>query len=132
MLALAGYALTFVVVYGLALIADALAPFFGGRKSPPDALKLVVYSKTPAWLVGAFALYSNLGVLSFLGLYALYVLWIGAPAMMKTPRDKAALYVATVAIGAIAIHYALLSVLGAAFGYPLIAASLGAAIHSML
>ena len=132
LLAAVAYALTFAVVYALARFADALAPAFGGRRSPPDALKLVVYSKTPAWLAGAFALYSNLGVLSLLGFYALYVLWIGAPAMMKTPRGKTPHYVGAVAIGAFAIHFALVFILGAVFGFPLIAASLGAAIHSMM
>jgi hypothetical protein len=131
-LAVVGYALTFVVAYATALIADALAPAFGGRRSRPDALKLVVYAKTPTWLVGAFALYSNLGVLSLLVFYAVYLLWIGAPVMMKTPSGKAPHYVAAVAIAALAIHFALVFLLGAAFGSALIATSLGAAIHSMI
>ncbi|MGD1016338.1 MAG: Yip1 family protein, partial [Roseiarcus sp.] len=45
--AIVSYLLTFVTVYVVALIADALAPTFGARKDQPSALKLVVYSMTP-------------------------------------------------------------------------------------
>ena len=132
LLAIVGYALTFVVVYATALIADALAETFGGRKSRPDALKLVVYAKTPVWLTGAFALYANLGALSVLALYALYVFRVGAPVMMKTPSEKAALYTAAVAACGVVIYLVLYSILGAIFSFPLIAASLGSAIYSMM
>jgi hypothetical protein len=132
LLAIVCYALTFVVVYVMGLIADALAPSFGGRRSQPGALKLVVYAKTPVWLVGAFALYPNLGVLSLLALYALYLFWVGASALMKVPSERAALYTAATAVCGIVIYVVLYSVVGAIFGFPLIAASLGSAIYSMM
>ena len=48
--AVVGYLLTFAMVYIVALLADLLAPTFQGQKNSENALKLVVYSYTPAWL----------------------------------------------------------------------------------
>ncbi|THD47180.1 MAG: DUF1282 domain-containing protein [Bradyrhizobium sp.] len=96
--AIVQYLLTFVIVYVMALIADALAPTFGGQKNQASALKLSVYSMTPAWLVGVFALIPALGILRILGLYGLYLFWIGAPMLMKTPEDKAIGYTAVVVL----------------------------------
>lgn len=96
--AIVQYLLTFVVVYVMALIIDALAPTFGGQKSQPDALKLAVYSMTPVWLVGVFSLIPALAILGILGLYGLYLFWIGAPILMKTPADKAIAYTAAVGV----------------------------------
>jgi hypothetical protein len=39
----------------MAIIIDALAPTFLGRKNQENAMKLAVYSMTPAWLAGIFA-----------------------------------------------------------------------------
>jgi hypothetical protein len=82
------YVLTFVMVYVLALIIDALAPTFGAQKNPQNALKLAVYSMTPAWLAGVFLLIPVLGFLQLVGLYGLYLLWLGLPPLMKSPNDK--------------------------------------------
>ena len=49
----------------MALIIDGLASTFGGQKNQPNALKLVVYSMTPAWLVGVFSLIPGLRILAF-------------------------------------------------------------------
>ncbi len=72
--AVVGYLLTFAMVYIVALLADLLAPTFQGQKNPENALKLVVYSYTPAWLAGVFLLIPSLGFLAILGLYGLYLL----------------------------------------------------------
>src|SRR5436190_10739680 len=49
------YGLSFVSVYLVALIVDALAPTFDGAKNFDNALKLAVYSATPVWLSGIFS-----------------------------------------------------------------------------
>ena len=46
----------FVIVYAMAIIIDGLAPTFSGQKNQQNAMKLAVYSMTPAWLAGVFAL----------------------------------------------------------------------------
>lgn len=97
------FVLTLVAVYVLALIIDALAPTFGGQKDQTQALKVSVYSATPAWLAGVFYLVPALSILGLLGLYSLYLLYLGLPALMKAPQDKALGYTAVVVVAAIVI-----------------------------
>jgi hypothetical protein len=87
----------FAVVYVLALIIDALAPQFGGRKDLAGALRLAVYSYTPVWLAGIFLLVPGLSFLVVLGLYAVYPLWAGLPVLMQVPAEKALPFTAVVA-----------------------------------
>ena len=58
--AIVNYLLAFVMVYVMGVIIDALAPTFNGQKNQPNALKLAVYSMTPAWLAGIFSLIPRL------------------------------------------------------------------------
>ena len=82
------------------MIIDALAPTFLARKNQENAMKLAVYSLTPTWLAGVFALIPGLGFLRILGLYSLYVFWLGLPVLMRPPPDKTAPYaIATVLCG---------------------------------
>jgi hypothetical protein len=69
--AIVQYLLAFALVYVVGLIIDALAPTFNAQKDPPNALKLAVYSMTPAWLAGVFSLIPGLRALGVLGLYGL-------------------------------------------------------------
>jgi Yip1-like protein len=98
-----GYVMTFVVVYVVALIVDALAPTFDAQKNFPNALKLTVYSYTPGWLAGIFLLIPGLSFLTILGLYGLYLMWLGLPPLMQAPRDKALPYAAAVVVSAVII-----------------------------
>jgi hypothetical protein len=95
--ALVIYLSGFAVVYGLALIIDALAPRFGARKNFPAALKLAVYSTTPVWLAGVFLLVPGLSFLVMLGLQGVYLLWLGLPILLQVPAEKALPYAALVA-----------------------------------
>jgi hypothetical protein len=101
--AIVGYVLTFAMVYVVALLVDLLAPTFNGQKNFENALKLTAYSYTPAWLVGVFLLLPSLGFLTILGLYGLYLLWIGIPPLMKAPQDRALLYTVAIVVCAIVI-----------------------------
>lgn len=101
--AVVGYLLTFAMVYIVALLADLLAPTFQGQKNPENALKLVVYSYTPAWLAGVFLLIPSLGFLAILGLYGLYLLWSGIPPLMKAPQEKSIVYTLAIIVCAIVI-----------------------------
>lgn len=93
------YVLGLVVIYLVALIVDALAPTFDGQKNSVQALKLVVYSSTPVWLAGVFALIPVLSVLGILAaLYGLYLLYIGLAPMMKNPQDKSIGYTALIIV----------------------------------
>ena len=82
------YILTLVGVYILALIIDALAPTFSGVKNINQGFKVAVYSSTPGWIVGVLFIIPALSPLMILGLYGLYILYLGVPVLMKSPRGK--------------------------------------------
>jgi len=83
------YVLSLVGVFVTGLIIDELAPSFGGTKNRVQALKVVVYGWTAAWLAGIFAILPMLSILGIVGLYSFYLIYLGLPKMMKAPQDKA-------------------------------------------
>jgi hypothetical protein len=101
--AIVSYVLSLAGIYVLALIIDALAPTFGGQRSQIQALKLAAYSSTASWLAAIFGLVPALSPLALLGLYSLYLLYLGLPVLMKAPRDKAVGYIGVVIITAIVL-----------------------------
>ena len=111
------YVLGLVVIYVVALIVDALAPTFDGQKNSVQALKLVVYSSTPVWLAGVFALVPLLSVLGILAaLYGLFLLYIGLAPMMKNPQDKSIGYTALIIVCYIVLAIIVGVVIAAAAG----------------
>lgn len=125
-----GYGLTLAMVYVVALIADALAPSFGGQKGGMNALKLVAYSSTAAMVGGIFALIPALGVLTLLAaLYSLYLLYLGVPTLMKVPQEKALPYTAVLVVCAIIVGAIVGAILSTARGGP--AMGLGMATGQM-
>lgn len=114
-----GYGITLLMVFLVSLIADALAPSFGGEKNPQNALKLVAYSSTAAMVGGIFALIPALGVLTLVAaLYSLYLLYLGVPGMMKVPQEKALPYTAVLVVCAIVLGVAFGAVMGIVSGGP--------------
>lgn len=121
-----GYGMALAMVYVVALIADALAPNFGGQKNPIGALKLVAYGGTAAMVGGIFTIIPALGVLSLLAsIYSLYLLYLGVPVLMKVPQEKALPYTAVLVVCAIVIGVIAGTVMGAMRGGP--AMEMGAA-----
>ncbi len=105
------YLATFVVLYVMAVVIDGLAPTFSAPKNQQNALKLAVYSMTPVWVAGVFALIPWLGFLRLLALfYTVYVFWLGLPILMKSPPDRTGPYALAVLVSAI-----ILSVVVSAF-----------------
>jgi hypothetical protein len=90
------YLVTFAMVYIIAGVIDLLAPRFGGKKNFAHAVKLSVYSHTPLWLAGIFLLIPGLNFLLILGVYGVYLLWIGLPLLMQVPKEKALPYAVVV------------------------------------
>jgi hypothetical protein len=109
------YVSALISPFVLALIIDALAPTFGGQKSQLQALKVAAYSSTAVWVAGLFMLIPGLGLLSILGLYSLYLLYLGLPVLMKAPADKALGYTVATIVAAIVI-FVVLGALGNAMG----------------
>ena len=87
---LVSYGLSLAVAYVMSLIVDALAPSFGATKNPVGALKVVAYGSTAAYVAGVFSLLPMLSMLGVLvALYSVYLFYVGLPAVMKCPQDKA-------------------------------------------
>jgi len=112
------YVLAFVLVYLVALIIDFLAPSFDGQKNSANALKLAVYSFTPTWLAGIFKIVPGLSFLWILGLYGIYLLWVGLPILMKSPREKTLIYTIAVVVCAIIIYYVVFRVVAGLVAFP--------------
>jgi hypothetical protein len=98
------FALSFLGVFVIAHIVDALATTFGGQKDSLAALKVTAYSYTPAWVAGVLNLLPVLGILaSLVGLYGLYLLYLGLPVLMRAPKEKAVGYTIVTVLCAIVL-----------------------------
>jgi Yip1 domain len=77
-------------VFLLGVALDLLAPVFTGQSNRVQAMKVAAYASTPAWLFGALAIVPKLGRYSVVGtLWMLYLVFLGAPPLMKVPADRA-------------------------------------------
>lgn len=105
------FILAFVGVYLSAYVIAYLAPRFGSQQDLGRAVQLVAYSYTPVWVAGILAIVPVLGVLGFVGgIYGLYLMYLGMPHMMKTPQDKAVVYL-VVSILAVIVTYWIITLL---------------------
>ena len=97
--AIVAIAMAIVTVFLISVVVNALAPTFGAQPNSSQALKVTVYSFTPAWIGGILQIVPLLGILGFLmSLYGLYLLYLGLPRLMKCAEDKAVAYTAVVAV----------------------------------
>ncbi len=92
-------------VYAFAMIIEALAKGFGAQKDFHQALKVAAFSPTAMWIAGVFSIVPSLSIIGTLvGLYSLYLLFLGLPTVMKAPEDKALPYTVVVIIVAIVLE----------------------------
>lgn len=78
-----------VSVYVTALVIDMLAPSFDAEKNFGRSLQLVTYSFTPIWIGGLLTLFPPLAIVGLLvGLYGLYLMYIGLAKLKSAPADK--------------------------------------------
>jgi len=111
------YLLGLVAVYIVALIAQKLAPSFGGRGDFIQALKLIAYAYTASWLGGIFFLIPFLGLVSLLlSLYSLYLLYAGTTPVMGVEPNRAVAYTVVVVICVIIIFLAISYLMGFVLG----------------
>ena len=124
------FAFAIIGVFILAFIINALAPTFGAQKDANKAFKVAVYSYTPAWIAGALQIFPALALLGvFAAFYGLYLLYLGLPALMKCPPDKAIGYTAVVVVCAIVLSIVVTSV-GGLIGVPIAMGALSTASSS--
>jgi len=99
------YVLSLASAYVAAVIIEKLAPTFQSRGGTVQALKLVAYASTPAWVAGVLALFPPLVVLGILAaLYGVYLFYLGLPHLMQTPPDKVIPYMIVSAIVIIILY----------------------------
>jgi hypothetical protein len=95
-----------VALVVITLVAEFLAPKFGGEANRRQAFKWVAFSCTAAWVGGVFGLIPGLALLgSLLGLYSLYLLYLGATPVMKVPEDKAIGFTAVTVVAGIVLFW---------------------------
>jgi hypothetical protein len=99
------------------LIINALAPTFSGERSQRQALKTAAYAFTPAWLGTALGLLPTFATLLELvaGFYGIYLLYLGLPPLMRSPKEKSFGFTVTVVICTLLLGL-LLGALSAATG----------------
>jgi hypothetical protein len=112
------YVFSLIGIYIVALIVDALAPTFSAEKNRVQALKVVAYAYTSAWVASILGLIPGLGIIALLagGIYGIYLLNMGLPYTMKCPPDKSVGYTAVSIIVAIVVGWILAIVVGAIAG----------------
>jgi small-conductance mechanosensitive channel len=108
------YILNLVALFVEGIVINALANPFGSKPSAINALKVAVYSATPGLLAGVFQVIPALGILAFLcSLYGLYLLYLGLPVMMETPKDKLIGYFVVIIIVMIVLYFVVGAIAGA-------------------
>ena len=104
----------FIAVLLTAFVIDALAPSFGSQKNYGKALQLVAYSMTPVWVAGILNIIPSIGWLgSLIGLYGLFLLYLGITPMMKTPEDKRVGYLIVSIIILLVVYFIVAAILTA-------------------
>jgi hypothetical protein len=110
------YVFSLIGVYLMAVIIDQLSPYFGAGKDMDTALKIAVFSMTPAWVAGIFSIIPALSIIGMLaGFYGLYVLYLGIKQLKDAPADKEMTYFAAVVVSAVVINLILYAVVRAIF-----------------
>lgn len=101
-------------VYISAAVINMLAPNFESQKDLGRAMQLVAYSYTPVWVAGILLLYPAVGgiIVGLAGIYALYLLYLGFPFTMKTPKEKVVIYMVISIVVLIVVYIILGLIIG--------------------
>jgi hypothetical protein len=104
--AASSYVAALAGVLAAAFVIEWLAPRFHSRGPLAQALKLVAYSVTPAWLAGAFYLVPGLvGTARIVGaLYGIYLFALGLPRILHTPREQLVPFMVVCALAMLVIN----------------------------
>jgi uncharacterized membrane protein YdcZ (DUF606 family) len=101
--ALVSFILGLLGLYVVGWVIDMLAPTFSGQRDRRQALKVAAYAFTPGAIGAIFVLLGALGALLHLaaGIWGIYLLYLGLPVLMRSPREKAPGYAGAVIVCAI-------------------------------
>lgn len=112
------YLLGLAGVYVCAMVIEWLAPKFKSSGSRVDALKLVAYSSTAAWVVGVIQAVPALAILGILALYGVYLFYLGLPVLMKTPTDQVVPYMLVSFVVIVVAYLVMMAIAGVIAGGP--------------
>jgi len=104
------------MVYVMALVTNALAPNFGSQPDVGQSHKLAAYGCTAGFLAGVFSIFPPLAMLAIVGLYSLYLIYVGLPILMKTPADKVIVYLIVIVLVTIVVGVVLNTIVGVILG----------------
>lgn len=97
--AVVAFSMSVALIYFLGILIKALADQFEADKDDLLSLKLAAYAPTPAFLSGIFALWPPVWWIGLIGVgLSAYLLLRGLPILVRTPKDRAMGYAATVMI----------------------------------
>ncbi|MDR2173475.1 MAG: YIP1 family protein [Burkholderiales bacterium] len=112
-MAIMTYALILGMLYVMALIINALAPQFDTKPNLVQALKVAVYSATPAWVVSVLMIIPAFSPLVALAsIYSLVLCWLGLPKLMKVPEEKKVIFSIVVLVSVIVVSAVLVPIVG--------------------
>ena len=104
----------FLSIHISASIINQMAPSFGSIKDITKAYQLVIYSYTAVFITHSIAnLIPPLFFIVILGLYSVYILWVGLGILMETPEDKKMVYMLSSALVLFVVYTLLNFLLGA-------------------
>ncbi len=107
-LAILQYVLAIIGILVFGFIFNALAPSFKSKENKMQAMKLVAYAATPWLLLGIVNIYPPAALIALLGgLYGLYILYLGIPIFMETPKEQQMPYL----IVGIIIYFVIMAVI---------------------
>ena len=89
-IAIAAFVINIAMVFVLGFAAKFASKQFGGKDDFPAGFRLAAYSMTAAWVAGIFTLLPQISFLQIVGLYSIYLLYLGAAPVMGVPKEKAA------------------------------------------
>lgn len=111
------YVMTVAGVWLMGKVISFLAPKFGSEQDDVKGFKLSVYAYTPYFAAGILLIIPSLGILTTLaGLYGLYLLYIGLPIVMGTPKEKSLAYTIVIIIAMFLIYIIVAAITDAILG----------------
>lgn len=101
--ALVSFVFGLLGLYVFGWLIDMLVPTFSGQRDRRQAVKTAAYAFTPGAIGAVFVLLGGLGRPLHLAaaIWGIYLLYLGLPVLMRSPREKAAGYTAAVIVCAI-------------------------------
>jgi hypothetical protein len=117
------FLVAFTGVYISAHLVNELAPSFESKKDLDKSFALVVYSYTPSFLLSILVnMIPAISVVGLLSLYGIYLFWMGAGALLETPRDKRIGFVLISTMLLVGIHAILTLITGILMSWLFLAA----------